>query len=166
MTVIVCRTRPLDAGFSLFELLVVLAVMTILGGLGFSGLGGLQLWIARQEAQALFHELEMACLRYRMENGAWPDSLTAGEISLNGASTDWRDELAPYMEQDLSELRLTDGFGNTDLRLVVDVDGDHWIRASEAGGLNGEDLWARAAVYSLDEQGILVMASWLKKGGR
>jgi len=154
-----------EQGFSLLELLAVLAVMTVLGGIGLSGMGGLHRWIAQHKSQTLFHELQTACLQYRLENDAWPDSLRTGELVLNGDASSWRMELAPYLEQDLRDVTLTDGRGNADLRLVVDVDGDHWIRRSHLRDYSGQDLWARVALYSVDAEGRLAWASWRGKAG-
>jgi hypothetical protein len=68
------------------------------------------------------------------------------------------------MERPVMDELLTDGLGNTDIRLVLDADGDHWIEGSDLSGLPEADrpqrLWARVALYSLDDDGNLSAKSW------
>lgn len=152
------------AGFTLMELLIVVAIMSLLAGLGATGLQGIRGWMARQETLSLFHELENACRLYRMDHGKWPESLLPGEIDLNALSRGWRDDLGPYMERRLEDTDLKDGFGNTALFLVIDEDGDHWIPRESLESLPSSTLpdrvWARVAIYSLDGEDKLQMGNW------
>jgi prepilin-type N-terminal cleavage/methylation domain-containing protein len=164
MTDVKTRRPRISPGFSLLEMLVVLAVMAILSAVGLSGVQGIRNWTAVNQTHGLFGELENACRLYRLDHGGWPEAFMAGEVELNGPGTAWREALAPYMETQVLEVALTDGFGNDGLHLLLDVDGDHWIRRSEfralAGELRPERVWANVVLYSLDGNGDIVVKSW------
>lgn len=152
------------AGFSLVELLLVLGVMAILGGLGMAGIKGVHNWLGAQQSRSLFTELQNACRIYRMEHGAWPDAFLNGETELNAEGSGWRNQLAPYLESRVADRLLEDGFGNTRIFLIVDLDGDHWIEreafaAADPLQLPGR-LWARVVIYSMDNAGALAAVSW------
>jgi prepilin-type N-terminal cleavage/methylation domain-containing protein len=151
-------------GFSLIELVAVLGVLAILAGIGASGLRGVQVWMRERASAQLFMELQTACRLYQMERGDWPASLRSGEIELNAPESGWREALAPYLERPVHDRVIRDGFGNERILLVVDVDGDRWIEGRELAALPVEErptrLWARVAVYSLDEAGKAVAKSW------
>ncbi len=160
-----CQSKHTNrAAFSLLELLMVLAVVTILSGIGWSGATGLHGWLGERETRTLFLELQAACHAYRQEFGRWPPSLDNANLRLADGDSDWRRELAPFMERRIDNWDPRDGFGNRDIRLVLDRDGDHWIRGAELEGLvNGnvpDSIWARIVVYSLDNSGSLVAGSW------
>jgi len=143
---------------------MVLAILSVLGGLGWSGLGGLKRWQAVQESRALFLELQTACRSYRVDHGRWPDALADGILRLEEMQTGWADELAPYLERNVWNEQVTDGFGNSSIRIVVDLDGDHWINASDLPDLADHErpdhLWDRVVVFSLDAVGRLAFQSW------
>ena len=158
------RSRGIQQqGFSLLELLMVMAIVGLLSGLIFSGLNGIQRWLAASQTQALFKEIEHAGRVYCMENGDWPPELKVGEVALNG-NTKWRETLGMHMETPVLDGILVDGFGNTDLRMVVDDDRDHWITGDQLESLKpGErpdKIWARVVLYSLREDGALGEKSW------
>lgn len=158
------RNRNGAGGFSLMELVLVLGLLGLLAGLTAPALRGIRLWLSERESRLLFMEVETACRLYRMERGGWPDELTGREIFLNGGTVDWRRVLGPYMERPVADEALVDGRGNTDIRMVLDADGDHWIEGSELSGLTEaerpERLWARVAIYSLDTDGNLSAKNW------
>ncbi|NDV63494.1 type II secretion system protein [Puniceicoccales bacterium CK1056] len=152
------------AGFSLLELLVVLGILSLLAGLATGGSKGIQNWLAASESQSLFMEIANACQQYRMEHGEWPEAFRAGETDLNAAAEDWSKALAGYLERRVLDRVLRDGFGNTRLFLVLDSDGDHWIEPGQfeamEEGIVPDRIWARVAIYSLDEAGRLTAKSW------
>jgi len=157
------------SGFSLVELLAVIAILAVITGMGASGFKGWRNWLAARETGQLFLELETACRLYRMEHGAWPPAFAGGEADLSAAGgADWRSALAPYLERPVIDRVLTDGFGNTRILLLVDTDGDHWIRADDFNALAADArpqrLWGRVAVYSLDGEGGLAARSWSDEG--
>jgi prepilin-type N-terminal cleavage/methylation domain-containing protein len=151
-------------GFTLMELVLVLGLLGLLAGLTAPALGGIRAWLAGRESQLLFLEVESACRLYRMENGAWPEPFTAGEIGLNDRPAAWKDFLASYMEREVHGPQLEDGHGNSEIRLVLDTDGDHWIYGRELTRLpeseRPERLWARVAIYSLNPDGSLSATNW------
>lgn len=153
-----------NKGFSLLEVLLVLGVMSILAGLATGGSKGIRNWLAASESRSLFMEMENACLQYRMNHGRWPPALGQTETELNADGGDWRDALAPYLERRVVDRVLRDGFGHTRLFLLVDLDGDRWIERDQFRALGEADrperIWARVAMYSLDEDGALVSTSW------
>jgi prepilin-type N-terminal cleavage/methylation domain-containing protein len=161
------KGRKLDwkrKGFSLLELLAVLAVILILAGLTLPSMSGIQRWLAIGETEALFHEIEHACRIHRMENGHWPAGLSAGEVALNDTDGRWRDPVSRNMETPWPDEGLADGFGHADIYILVDVDGDHWILPGEFEALQPMDrpsqLWSRVAIYSLDAMGRLAVSNW------
>ena len=154
---------PCD-GFSLVELLAVLSEMAILAGLLIPALSGVRRWLAVGESQALFQEIETACRLHRLQSGDWPEGLSSGEVDLNDPDGKWRSTVSRNMETQWSDGGLTDGFGNLDIYLLVDADGDHWIFPEEFDALQRSDrptrLWARIAIYSLDGAGRLAVSNW------
>lgn len=70
------RRRPRERGFSLLELLIVMAVIGVLASAGVSGYSAYRKQTARAEAEALWQELSMAVNLYRMEEGRWPEEYT------------------------------------------------------------------------------------------
>lgn len=155
---------PQRSGFSLLEMMLVLGLLGIFAGIGLGGLPGLRTWMARQDSRSLFLELCTACQLYRLEHGSWPEVFLDGELALRESGTGWRRALAPYMERRVMDRELADGFGNTDLYLVVDGDDDHWIGDDAfealAEGQRPSPLWSRVVVYSLDGNGRLAAWSW------
>lgn len=151
-------------GFTLLELVLILGVLGILAGISSPAIRGIRDWLADRESRLLFMELETACRLYRMEWGDWPEELANEEVELSADPATWRRLLGPYMGEGPQDGMLSDGHGNTDIRLVLDADGDHWIEGSRLIGVPEADrterLWARVAIYSLDADGNLVAKSW------
>jgi prepilin-type N-terminal cleavage/methylation domain-containing protein len=152
------------SGFTLMEMILVLGLLGLLAGLTTPALRGVRDWLAVRESHLVFMEVETACRLYRVEHGHWPEALTRGEVRLDADRVDWRSALGLYMERPVMDELLVDGRGNTDIRLVLDADGDHWIEGNDLSGLPEADrpqrLWARVALYSLDDHGNLSATSW------
>lgn len=146
------------------ELVLVLGLLGLLAGVTVPAVSGVRAWLAGRESQLLFIEVESACRLYRMENGAWPGPMTQGEVALNATPGAWRDALGPYIERDIHEKPLADGHGNTDIRVALDVDGDHWVDGSQLRGLPESQrpvrIRARVAIYSLGTDGKLSAKNW------
>lgn len=146
------------------ELILVLGLLGLLAGLTAPAVGGVRAWLAGRESQLLFMDVESACRLYRMEHGSWPEPLSQGEIGLNESTVAWRDVLAPYLERRIEAQVLEDGHGNTDIRIVLDVDGDHWIDGTQLRGLPESNrparIRARVAIYSLNPNGSLSAKNW------
>lgn len=70
------RRGARERGFSLLELLIVMAVIGVLASAGVSGYSAYRKQTARAEAEALWQELSMAVNLYRMEEGRWPEEYT------------------------------------------------------------------------------------------
>lgn len=155
-------------GFSLLELILVLAVLGLLAGLGASAGRAVQRSTAVHETRGLFLELMTACQLYRVETGKWPPGLDAGGLELTPGSPEWKGALQPFMERTLAGVPLADGFGNTRLFIQVDLDGDRWIPGEQLTGLvpdqRPERVAGRLAVYSVDAEGNLGRGSWEDEG--
>lgn len=155
-------------GFSLLELLVVLGILSLLAGLASSGSKGIRNWLAAQESEALFLEIKNACHRYRLDHGRWPGTFMEGETGLNASGGTWREQLSGYMERQVIDRIVEDGYGNSRLFLLMDTDGDHWINREQFESVEGaglpDKIWARIAIYSLDASGNLISKSWSDEG--
>lgn len=153
------RARTRSAAFSLLELLVVLGVVAVLGGIALpAGRRALEFGRAVR-TQALFAQWRAAAELYRAEYGALP-GLDAGglleserfaaaltgrdsvgrELPADGrngnprglrflepSATDWLRGDAPG-----ARAVVVDAFGNSDIAVLYDHDGDGWIRGDEA----------------------------------
>ena len=155
-------------GFSLLEILITLSLIAILSTFGLSGAKSIGKWVAMNKTQELFTALEMALRQYKMDHGNWPTGLIGGEMRLNEADVNWKAELSPYFPGDLNVGELTDGFGNKDIRLVLDMDGDRSIDPVDMPGLPGgyleNNIWKQVAIFSLDSTGRVVVSNWEESG--
>ena len=148
----------------MLELLLVFAIVGLMAGISMGGLRSINRLLAERESQFLMTELQLAVRMYRLEWGRVPESFLSGELALNEDESGWRRELQPYLERQDADRVLEDGFGNTRLYMVVDVDDNHWIAGSKLSSLavadRPERIWSRTAIYSLDAEGNLVCGSW------
>ncbi|MEC5126575.1 prepilin-type N-terminal cleavage/methylation domain-containing protein [Verrucomicrobiales bacterium BCK34] len=71
-----CSKGP--QGFSLIELMVVVAIMVVLAGLLIGSLPGIQTKINRGKVEAFIAELESGLSRYQIDNGAYPQNPPTG----------------------------------------------------------------------------------------
>ncbi|MBM3873631.1 MAG: prepilin-type N-terminal cleavage/methylation domain-containing protein [Verrucomicrobia bacterium] len=145
--------------FSLIELLLVLAVVAVLGGLALPA-GRRALEFGRVvRTQALFAQWRAALEGYRAEYGAYPEIAAGGLLesellagALTGRDSLGREALADGLNGNLRRLRflepaasdwlrldapatravVVDAFGNSDIAVLYDRDGDGWIRGEEA----------------------------------
>lgn len=148
--------RP--AGFSLLEMIAVLGVIGVLGGLVLPA-GRAALEFARAvRTRSIFAQWTVAMELYRAEYGTFPEIAAGGlldserlataltgrdplgrEVSddgvngnlrrrsfLNPGATEWL-RLPPPAEQAVA----IDAFGNSDIGVLYDRDGDGWIRGEE-----------------------------------
>lgn len=91
MTVLDVQARPLprNAGFSLVEVVVVLAILGILANLAIPVIEG-QLWRARAaDVIGDFHQFEKAFHEYERDHA---------EMPTNGTATRFPSEFAPYLD--------------------------------------------------------------------
>ena len=151
-------------GFSLMEILLVLSVMGILTSVGLSTAQVIFRWMSTTRSRQLFGELELSLKQYKVDNGYWPASMHGSEFGINRLSDDWKTELAPYLTGTADGEELVDGFGNTDIRIVLDYDGDQSCDPGDMPGLpveyHGKPVWKQVAIYSLDEFGRLAVTNW------
>lgn len=68
-----------SGGFSLIELMVVVAIMVVLAGLLIGSLPGIQSRINRGKVEAFMAELESGLSRYQIDNGAYPQNVPSGD---------------------------------------------------------------------------------------
>lgn len=151
-------------GFSLIEILLVLSVIGILASAGLGTIQAMQRWMATARTRQLFHELELSLRQYKADRGYWPTSLEGCEFGINGLPDDWKTELAPYLTGTDPAGDLVDGFGNSDIRVVLDRDGDQLCDPGDMPGLpegfQKSPVWKQVAIYSLDESGQVVAVNW------
>ncbi len=158
------RSGARNAGFSLLELLVVLGILVILTGGTMSAVTGIRQWQAKIRSDSVMNELELALRLYRSDTGHWPDKFSLGEVAVNvdgGASLE---ALEPYLESINPDETILDGYGNADLYLLIDLDGDNWIEANDFHALPASArpvrIRNRVTIYSLDKEGRLAACNW------
>jgi prepilin-type N-terminal cleavage/methylation domain-containing protein len=153
------RTGARSSAFSLIEVLLVLAVVAVLGGLALPA-GRRALDFGRVvRTQALFTQWRAALELYRAEYGAYPEIGAGGllesellAVALTGRDSLGREAAADALNGNLRRLRflepsaldwlrldapvtravVVDAFGNSDIAVLYDRDGDGWIRGEEA----------------------------------
>ncbi|MCW8130947.1 MAG: prepilin-type N-terminal cleavage/methylation domain-containing protein [Planctomycetota bacterium] len=115
--------RPRARGFTLIEMLVVIAIVTILGGLVLTALATARKRAAIQRQESLLNTLEKACIeRYATDFNEYPasngnDGVLGGEQLLKALMT--KDKDGPYLK--LKEFKTLDTNNNGNEELV-----DEW----------------------------------------
>ncbi len=148
--------------FSLLELVAVVAILGVLLAVLVPGLATVRAGVARARTLAMFHQWSLACAEFRLEYGLapqWaaeprlttvehtaaflrcltgrePDGRAVADVAALGGN---RRRLAFLLvgPGDLHEGRLADAFGNTEIGVLLDRDGDGWIRPGADGALVG-----------------------------
>lgn len=149
------RAVSSSRGFSLIELLTVIAVLGILAAIIIPTVGGARDSADRAASKAQFNQWAAAMELYRQEYGFYPDIAIAGRLdterfvaeltgqTLDGTtvrgSTTWgnRKGLSFYAlspgDLDESGQRLVDAFGNTDIAVRWDTNRDGRIDVADTG---------------------------------
>lgn len=162
------KNRVFDAGrgFSLVELLAVIAILGILAALLIPVVGAIQVRARQSQSQALFSQLATACLNYRSDYGHFPlfgqprgpgdtairFSVAGGNIyrTLTGFDPQTGQSILQtphaglnrrgrsyysFAEGDLEGEHVVDSFGNRDIILVLDTDGNGQLSHTFLNGL-------------------------------
>jgi general secretion pathway protein G len=94
-------------GFTLIELMLVVAVIAVLAGLMLAAMGGVQSRAARNRAEAEISAMEVALDRYKSRNGDFP--------AVDNSARRLTEALGPYLDlnsgQSNSTGQLVDPFG-------------------------------------------------------
>ncbi len=193
-------------GFTLVELMIVIAIIGVLVGLLTPMISNAQKNAVKTTSKALFSNMVNSLERYRDEYGYFPTFLTTRDrINLNDGSNaeyfvkaitgsdcdgnrlsqpdraEYNRKGSKFLEFNSAQLvqlhkkwKIVDGFGNPNIYICVDADGDGFIKqgfptatdgisADELGELipNPErGLRARAIVFTLHKDGLSSKAEY------
>lgn len=81
MNIIEKKRQAGQAGFTLTELLVVVAILAIVAGLAVIGLGAMRSNATRQACKADVDTYQTAIEAYNVDNNSWPTGATAAAIN-------------------------------------------------------------------------------------
>lgn len=171
------QSRSLRRGFTLVELLGVIAIIVILVSVMVPTVAAARQAAARARTQVRFSQWVLACTQFRQEYGFYPALGTDNRIAtpddtvafirvLAGRNPDGtavtdltslggnfrRIAFLSLAESDLQDGRLADAFGNTDIGVIWDVDGDGLVRPGVDGvaiavsGAGGEAMMPSLSV--------------------
>lgn len=151
-------SRSIRRGFTLLELLTVVAIVAILAAIGVPTLAAARVSAAKARTRAQFAQWTLACAQFHQEYGFYPalgtghrlatvDDTTVFIRVLTGRNPDGSAVSDPadlggnvrrirfllLGEADLREGRLTDAFGNSEFGFLRDLDADGAIRPSLDG---------------------------------
>lgn len=135
--------RSPNSGFTLLELLVVMAIIAILAGLILSTAGGIQKKAARSRAEAEIAAMSAALESYKADNGDYPESTNFPNNSVSASNSLYK-ALCPssgkvYFEFSkgmTSSTGIVDPFGT--------LYGYTYPGATNRNGTNFFDLWSTA----------------------
>jgi prepilin-type N-terminal cleavage/methylation domain-containing protein len=152
--------------FTLIELLAVLVILGVLAAVIVPSVASVRAGVDRARTKVMFNQWALACAQFRQEYGFLPllgvdhrlatmDDSTAFVRVLSGRNPDGTVVSDPAMlggntrrlafyTPGATELRngvLADAFGNTEMGVMVDRDGDGWVRP----GIDGVVPGVRAA---------------------
>lgn len=147
-----------DAAFSLLELLAVIAIIAILAGVLIPTAASARIAVNKARTKVQLSQWTLACAQFRQEYGFSPALGTDGRMTtpadtvafirtLTGRNPDGSPVVDPadlggntrriaflvLSGADLRDGQLTDAFGNTQLGVLRDIDGDGFIRPGVDG---------------------------------
>jgi len=156
------------SGFTLLELLVTLSLMGLMTGLVTGSWMGIRQWMMKQESSLAFNELEQAMRLYRMDHGEWPFARSGKEAKITAPADTRLALLDGYLEGAAVETLLGEAGKASELRILVDHDGDNWIEGEAVKGGSTElpeRIRGAVVLYTVDNRGRVVGVSWDQNGG-
>lgn len=144
--------------FTLMEVLAVVAIVAVLAAILIPGLPAARGAMDRVRTKVMFNQWTLACAQFRQEYGFVPALGTEGRLATVDDTTAFLRVLAGRNPDgtavtdpstlggnvrrlkfhtpgtgEVREGRLTDAFGNTDFGVMIDRDGDGWVRPGSDG---------------------------------
>ncbi len=148
--------------FTLIELLAVLVILGVLAAVIVPSVASVRAGVDRARTKVMFNQWALACAQFRQEYGFVPplgvdnrlataDDATSFVRVLSGRNPDGTAVIDPatlggnmrrlaFYTPGAAELRdgvLADAFGNAELGVMVDRDGDGWVRPGSDGVVPG-----------------------------
>lgn len=148
--------------FTLIELLAVLVILGVLAAVIVPSVASVRASVDRARTKVRFNQWSLACAQFRQEYGFVPALGTAGRLAtvedatafvrvLGGRNPDGTAVVEPATlggngrrlafytpaTTELIDGVLSDAFGNTEIGVMVDRDGDGWVRPGSDGSVPG-----------------------------